>query len=89
MDTTIVLFVISGLLGVINVLLGLGFKNMKEEIKSANDKADKNQEKVNALEVEMAETKTNYVERFSEIKDVIHSVEKNILAQINKKTVRA
>jgi len=83
MDTTIVLFIINGLLGVITVLLGLGYKSMKEELKTANDKADKNQEKVNDLEVELAETKTNYVGRFGEIKDVIHKVEKNILEKLN------
>lgn len=82
METTIVLFIISGLLGIINLLLGIGYKNMKDQIKANGEKAEKSLSKASSLGLELAQTKTNYVSRFNEVNIAINKVERSILAEI-------
>lgn len=82
METTIVLFIISGLLGIINLLLGIGYKNMKDQIKANGEKAEKSLSKASNLGLELAQTKTNYVSRFNEVNIAINKVERSILAEI-------
>ncbi len=80
----IVMWIIGGLMTFINILLGIGYKNMSDSIKEAKDKAQQSCEKVNSLEIDLATTKTNYVSRFSEVNQTINKVEKSILSEIRK-----
>ena len=80
----IVMWIIGGLMTFINILLGIGYKNMSDSIKEAKDKAQQSSEKVNCLEIDLATTKTNYVSRFSEVNQTINKVEKSILSEIRK-----
>lgn len=80
----IVMWIIGGLMTFINILLGIGYKNMSDSIKEAKDKARQSSEKVNSLEIDLATTKTNYVSRFSEVNQTINKVEKSILSEIRK-----
>lgn len=80
----IVMWIIGGLMTFINILLGIGYKNMSDSIKEAKDKARQSSEKVNCLEIDLATTKTNYVSRFSEVNQTINKVEKSILSEIRK-----
>lgn len=82
MEINIVLWIVGGLMAIINMLLALGYKNMKEQIKENSDKSEKAIDKVNILEIDIANTKTNYVSRFNDVNNTINKVEKSILAEI-------
>lgn len=88
MDLTIVLFVVSALLGVINVLMGISYKNLKEQIQVNTNRLNSHSDEMKNMKDSVNSMKLNYVQRFGDLKETMHQVEKNILSNMDQKLDR-